>query len=195
MLGKFKAEIISAGIRSYVKDGVTRPQFCVKLRIIPGPDSAGKEQASFIREWTGTYNEGDNRKYTDEALMQMGYLYQAENFADFEDLESGWTKNDFDAVIDERAGQAGTPNADKMFEYVKSIWGPSSTDIKNALAKDAVVNIMAGLQIPQGHAAMMREKIKEKNNGQAPKAGAGPAKAEVTKAAEAKKFADEDVPW
>lgn len=172
MLGRFKAQVVSAGIRTYQKDGQTKPQFAVKLRLTPSPEQKndqGQQAHPFIREWTGTYNEGDNRMYTDEALMRMGYLYQDDNFADFDDLINGWNPDAvFEAVIDEREGT--TPEtAGKFFEYVKSIWEVQSTEIKNALAKDAVVNVMAGLQLGPGHAANMRDKIKSKNNGQMPK--------------------------
>jgi hypothetical protein len=171
MLGRFKAQVVSAGVTTYQKDGQTKPRFVVKVKCIPSPDqkdAQGKQAHPFIREWSGTYNEGDNQKYTDEAIVRMGYLYQEDNFADFDDLANAWNADAaFEVVIDERPGQEGTPNAGKMFEFVKSIWEVQSTEIKNAIAKDQVVSVMAGLTLP-GHAAAMREKIKAKNGGKMP---------------------------
>lgn len=195
MLGRFKAQVVSAGIRTYTdkKDGKTKPQFVVKLKCLPGQDQKddqGKQVQPFIREWTGTYNEGDNQMYTDEALMRMGYLWAEDNFIDFDDLANGWNSEaSFEAVIDERDGVDQQGNA-KKFEFVKSIWEVASTEIKNKLAKNDVVNVMSGLQLPSGKAAAMREKVKAKNGGKMPEKKADPAPQQNNAS-----FAADDIPF
>lgn len=188
MLGRFKAQVVSAGIRTYQKDGQTKPQFVVKVKCLPTAeqkDDQGKAILPFIRDWTGTYNEGDNQKYTDEALLRLGYLYSEDAFADFDDLVNGWNAEaQFEVVIDERAGTG--ENSEKMFEFVKSVWEVRSTEIKNAIAKDQVVSVMSGLTMP-GHAAAMREKIKAKNGGKMPEK----KKEEVP----ASTFVDDSIPF
>lgn len=193
MLGRFKAQVVSAGMRTYTdkKDGKTKPQLVVKLKCIPSPEQKneqGNPAHPFIRDWTGTYNEGDNQKYTDEALMRMGYLYQEDKFIDFDDVLNAWNADAaFEVVIDEKAGT--TPDtADKMFEYVKSIWEVASTEIKNAIAKDQVAHVMDGLVLP-GHAAAMREKIKAKNGGKMPEKKASAPQQNDTS------FAADDIPF
>lgn len=195
MLGRFKGKVVSAGITSYVdkRDGQTKPRFVLKIQCIPGPNDKvdGKAVLPFIREWSATYVEGDNRKYTDEALMTAGYLYGDEGFADFDDLKNGWNEAaEFEVVVHEEEGkdQDGNP---KMFEKIKSIWGLRSTEVKNALAKDDVVNVMKGLQLPTGHAAAMRERIKEKNGGKLPEKKA----ADQTAPAQDASFASDDIPF
>lgn len=187
-LGRFKAQVVSAGLRTYQKDGQTKPQFVVKLKCLPTPeqkDEDGKPIHPFMREWTGTYNEGDNQKYTDEALMRMGYLYSEDGFVDFDDLKNAWnTEAAFEVVIDEKAGVG--EQSEKMFEFVKSVWEVASTDIKNAIAKEQIVTVMSGLTLP-GHAAAMREKIKAKNGGKMPE-----KKKEETASAS---FADDTIPF
>lgn len=190
-LGRFKAQVVSAGLRTYQKDGQTKPQFVVKLKCLPTPeqkDEDGKPIHPFMREWTGTYNEGDNQKYTDEALMRMGYLYSEDGFVDFDDLKNAWnTEAAFEVVIDHRAGN--TPEtSEKMFEFVKSVWEVASTDIKNAIAKEQIVTVMSGLTLP-GHAAAMREKIKAKNGGKMPE-----KKKDETITSDAT-FAADDIPF
>jgi hypothetical protein len=195
MLGRFKGKVVSAGITSYVdkKDGQTKPRFVVKVQCITGPndkDAQGKQVQSFIREWSATYVEGDNRKYTDEALMLLGYLYGDEGFADFDDIVNGWNSEaEFEAVVHEEPGKDQNGN-EKMFEKIKSIWRSNSTEVKNALAKDDVVNVMKGLSLPSGHAAAMRERIKEKNGGKLP--GKKPAEQKVSTDAS---FASDDIPF
>lgn len=201
MLGRFKAKVVSAGIRTYQKDGQTKPQFAVKLQCIPSPEQKneqGNQAHPFIREWTGTYNEGDNQKYTDEALLRMGYLYQEDNFVDFDDLHNGWNAEAaFEVVIDQREGkdaqgniQTNQDGSPKMFEYVKSVWEVQSTEIKNAIAKDQVVSIMSGLTLP-GHSAAMREKIKQKNGGKMPEKKPASTQAQTNDAS----FAADDIPF
>lgn len=194
MLGRFKAQVVSAGIRTYQKDGKSKPQFVVKLKCIPSPDQKneqGNPAHPFMRDWTGTYNEGDNQKYTDEALVRMGYLYSEDGFIDFDDLHNGWnTDANFEVIIDEKAGTGD--QSDKMFEFVKSIWEVASKEIKNAIAKDQVVTVMAGLTLP-GHAAAMREKIMMKNGGKMPAKKAAPQSESIT--SDASFAADDYIPF
>lgn len=195
MLGRFEGKVVSAGITTYKKDGVDKPRFVVKIQCIPKPDQKdgeGKQVNPFVREFSTTYVEGDNQMYADEAFMRMGYMWTEENFADFSDI-SRWNPDaKFEAVIHEEDGvdKDGNP---KKFEKVKSIWEVQSYEVKNALAQDQVVNIMAGLSLPQGKSAAMREKIKEKNGGKMPEPK---PKTETAPAGQAdNSFAADDIPF